>query len=159
MTNTITDTGRDGRHEALRERLVQALQDFVPDAAVHALAEATATWAETCIRVTYRETEVDEDAADAAAYDRVVARLAGGETELVPWQVHKRISAGESPVRVWREQRGLTQTELAARAGLNQGDISNIESGKRGAQFTTMVKIARALDIDLDDLAPPNDQD
>ena len=62
-----------------------------------------------------------EDAEDAAAVARFRARLAAGEEELVPAAVVDRLLAGESPVRVWREHRGLTQSGLARASGVQPG--------------------------------------
>ncbi len=95
----------------------------------------------------------DEDRADNALADAAERRLADGE-ETVPVDMAKRLLAGEHPVRVWREHRGLRVGELAARAGLTQPQVSYIETGKRKGTFETMVALARALDVDLDDLVP-----
>lgn len=48
-----------------------------------------------------------------------------------------------------REQRGLTQTELAARSGVDQADISRIERGSAFPNEKTLLRIAEALDADL----------
>jgi len=98
--------------------------------------------------------EAAEDAADIAAAIRAESRLAAGEDELIPWEMSKRLSAGESPVRVWREHRKLTVSALAQEAGLSQSYLSEIEAGKRDGTIRTIAAIARALRIDLDDLAP-----
>ena len=58
------------------------------------------------------------DAEDGAAVARFRARLAAGEEELVPAAVVDRLLAGESPVRVWREHRGITQSGLARASGV-----------------------------------------
>jgi hypothetical protein len=47
-------------------------------------------------------------------------RLAAGEEELIPSEMVMRMVAGDSPVRVWREHRGLTMAALAERAGIAQ---------------------------------------
>ena len=60
-----------------------------------------------------------------------MAAIARGDEELVPAAFAKRLIAGESRVRVWRELRGLTQTELAAESGVNRVQIANIESGAK----------------------------
>ncbi len=44
-----------------------------------------------------------------------------------------------------RKAAGLTQAELAARAGIRQETISRIETGKHSAGLKTMAKIDRAL--------------
>ena len=50
---------------------------------------------------------------DVMAYDAAKARLARGEDELVPLDLTERRLGGESPVKIWRESRGLTQEALA----------------------------------------------
>ncbi len=71
---------------------------------------------------------------------------------LLPHDFMRRLLAGENPVKVWREFRGLTQTQLAERADFGQSDISRIEGG-HNVRFSTMGAIAAALDISLDELA------
>ena len=94
-----------------------------------------------------------ENFADLRTYDRAMAAIARGDEELVPEAFAKRLIAGESPVRVWRELRGLTQTALAAASGVNRVQIANIESGAKSGSVATLRKLADALGIGLDDLA------
>lgn len=101
-----------------------------------------------------RLTEAAEQLADIAAYDEFKQRLAAGEEEMLPAEMVNRLVAGESPLRVWREHRGLSARELAERAGLSQAFVSQIETGKREGSLTSMSALARALGITLDDLAP-----
>lgn len=96
--------------------------------------------------------EAAEMADDIKAYDEAKRRLAAGEDELVPSEMVDRILAGESTVRVWREHRGLTAGALAAKAGIAQSYLSQIETGKREGTVSTMKKIAAALGVALDDL-------
>lgn len=98
-----------------------------------------------------------EDAADAAAADEAHRALAAGEDELVPLEMTERMVVGESPVKVWREHRGLSQGALAAAAGIGQSYLSMIESGRRDGPFKVMTAIARVLGVTLDDLAPASD--
>lgn len=51
-----------------------------------------------------------------------------------------------------RESKGLTQTELAALAGISRGSIARYESGKKGATVLTISKIAAILDVEETDL-------
>jgi|GEM_PF-87832 len=74
--------------------------------------------------------------------------------ELIDAEVVHRIAEGESPVRVWREYRGLKAIELAKSAGISAAYLSEIETGKKDGTFKTMTAIASVLDIRLDDLAP-----
>lgn len=60
---------------------------------------------------------VGDDLADLRAYDGAKAALAAGEEELVPAEFAKRLIAGESSLRVWREVRGLSQVGLGAVSG------------------------------------------
>ena len=84
--------------------------------------------------------------------------LAEGRDELIPSDIAKRLLlTDESPVKVWREFRGMTQAELAAKAGTAQDTISAIENGKSAGRFDTMIKLARALNLEVTDLARPRD--
>jgi transcriptional regulator with XRE-family HTH domain len=51
-----------------------------------------------------------------------------------------------------REERGLSQVKLAARADLNPATVNQIERGARNASAGTLRKLARALDVSLVDL-------
>jgi ribosome-binding protein aMBF1 (putative translation factor) len=82
----------------------------------------------------------------------VEARVGPGKDEYVPIEITKRLSAGEAPVRVWREHRGLSAGALASRAGLSAAYLSQIEAGKKPGSFEAMAKLARALGVDLEDL-------
>lgn len=48
-----------------------------------------------------------------------------------------------------REQRGMTQAQLAELSGINQADISRIERGATNPTAKTLQRIARALDSEL----------
>jgi transcriptional regulator with XRE-family HTH domain len=64
----------------------------------------------------------------------------------------KRIIAGESAVRVWREYRGMSGKELATKAGVSASLVSQIESGARKGSDGLLKKIADALNLTIDDL-------
>jgi DNA-binding XRE family transcriptional regulator len=51
-----------------------------------------------------------------------------------------------------REWRGMSKSELGRRAGVTYQTILNIESGRNKPSFDVMVKIAQALDVDLNRL-------
>jgi len=53
-------------------------------------------------------------------------------------------------VREARESAGLSQRELARRAGTTQAVISRIEMGSVGATLTTLQRIATSLGVDLE---------
>jgi transcriptional regulator with XRE-family HTH domain len=56
-------------------------------------------------------------------------------------------------VRRLREERGLTQEELASRAGTTFGTVSRVESAKSAPAWWTVRKIAEALGISMAELA------
>ena len=94
---------------------------------------------------------IAEDAEDVALYDAAQGR------RRIPGEIVFRISDGISPVRVWREHRGLSQAELARRAGYTQVYISQIENGKTAGSLKAHVALARVLEVDVDDLVPRPD--
>lgn len=96
--------------------------------------------------------EAAEDLADITAYDRVKAALASGEEELIPAEFVDRMIDGESPVRVYRDLRGLTQTALAKASGVNRVQIADIEARRSKGSIETMRKLADALRVTIDDL-------
>jgi len=101
--------------------------------------------------------ELAEEAEEIRAGNRAKAELAASEDELVPAGVVERLFSGKSPVAVWREYRGLTQERLAREAGVGKSYISQIESGKKTGSVTVLKRIARALQVDLDHLVPPEE--
>lgn len=56
-------------------------------------------------------------------------------------------------IRSIRLAQGLTQEELATRAGLTPGQLSRLETGRRATMLmTTARRIAGALGVRIDDL-------
>ncbi|AQS61794.1 hypothetical protein AGRHK599_LOCUS1203 [Rhizobium rhizogenes] len=108
---------------------------------------------ETLVVLPLSEYESLIDKADIASAEKVRADIASGRDELVPAAVVNRLLAGENPVKVWREHRGMSAKDLAAKAAISAPYVSEIESGKKDGSLSVMRKIADALDVDLDDLA------
>ena len=107
----------------------------------------------TITRAEYeRLREAAEDLADLQTYNRVKADLAAGREELVPSDAVKRMIDGESPVRVFRDLRGMTQTALAAASGVNRVQIADIEARRKTGSVETLRKLAEALRVMIDDL-------
>lgn len=92
-----------------------------------------------------------ENAIDIAAINEFKKKLATGEEELIPAEMANRITSGESPVKVWREYRGLTQDGLAEKSGISKAYLCQIETGKREGAIKTLRAIATALGLTLDD--------
>lgn len=99
-----------------------------------------------------RMAEALEDAEAGAIIDRFRQRLADGEEELIPADVVDRILAGENPMRVWREFRGIKVGELATATKLSQAYVSQLEAGKREGSLAAMKAIAAVLRVTVDDL-------
>lgn len=62
-------------------------------------------------------------------------------------------STGER-IKTLREQRNITQGELADLVGVHQSKISHCETGARGISLELAAKIADALGVAVDDLLP-----
>lgn len=77
---------------------------------------------------------------------------AAGEGDYMPVEMVSRMIAGESPVRVWRQHRGLRQQDLARAAGIGKSFLCQIEGGTKTGSLATMRALATALEVDLDDL-------
>jgi DNA-binding XRE family transcriptional regulator len=116
--------------------------------------------AETADTVTLRRSDYDamldalENAADLAAIRDVSARVAAGQDEYLPAVVIERLAAGEHPVRVWRERRGMTGRALAATAHVPASYLCEIEAGRKPGSFQAMAAIAVALRVEMEDLKP-----
>lgn len=86
------------------------------------------------------------------ALDMQAAAATRETREYLPAEMVDRLLAGESPVRIWREHRGLTLAALAERSGVGLSYISEIETGKKPGSVAAMRSLAVALGVDLDDL-------
>lgn len=51
-------------------------------------------------------------------------------------------------VRRWRKERGLSQEELAHRAGLHPTYVSGIETGYRNPTIKVIERVAKALKVE-----------
>lgn len=85
-----------------------------------------------------------EDAEDKADLERFERDDDGVR---FPAPVAHAIAEGASPVRAWREHRGLTLQALADAAGLSKPYLSQIEGGKRAGTAATLKKLGAALNV------------
>lgn len=51
-------------------------------------------------------------------------------------------------LRAARKKLGLTQEEVAQRSGVQAGEISRIEQGKRDPRVSTVEKLATAVEVE-----------
>jgi DNA-binding XRE family transcriptional regulator len=95
------------------------------------------------------------NAAEATGRRRVAAREDRTVTEIVPAEVARALAAGVTPLKAWREGRGLTQAVLAERAGLSRAYVAQLEAGAREPSLSALRRLAAALDLLADDLMAP----
>jgi len=101
---------------------------------------------------------IQEDMANLNSAADVLARITAGTEELIPSAVVDRLLAGDAPLTVWREHRGLSQAELARQSGVNGIQIIDIEAGRKTGSAATLKKLATALKVDMDDLFDAQEQ-
>lgn len=101
------------------------------------------------VTLTRAEYEALIDARDAALAlrDLAAGRLATlSEAELDAYL------AAATPLAFWRRHRGLTQAALAARAGISQAYLAQLERGRRTGDVRLHARLAHALGLRIDDL-------
>jgi HTH-type transcriptional regulator/antitoxin HipB len=70
----------------------------------------------------------------------------GMETSSGPYRIYTPESLGTA-IRHYRKEAGISQAELAARAGLNRTYLSNLESGKETEQVRRLLRVLRQLGV------------
>lgn len=95
-----------------------------------------------------------EDLVDALAARKVDAALAGNREELLSAEDTAALVAAPAPLAFWRKKRGKTQSQLAAEIGVSQNFLSDLERGKARGDVTLYAKLARSLDVQIEDLVP-----
>ena len=90
----------------------------------------------------------ESELTDEELYD--IAKADAGE--FFPADVAKRLVAGDHPIKVYRDYRGMTQADLAARADISPMYLSQIETGNRGGSTRVIAALAKALNVDAGDL-------
>jgi len=66
--------------------------------------------------------------------------------------VRLNIMEGMSLLRAWREYKKLTQAEVAARAGISQPALAQMERNKTNPGKDTLRKLAKALGVEVEQL-------
>ena len=103
-----------------------------------------------------RLAEAAEDRADVRAAEAAELRRAGGE-EYLPADMARRMIAGESPLRIWRQYRDMTLSTLGDRAGIKASYLSEMELGKKPGSPGVWRRLATALNVSVDDIMPDDD--
>jgi DNA-binding transcriptional regulator YiaG len=64
----------------------------------------------------------------------------------------QRLIDGESPVKVWREKRGLSQRGLAHAASVSSSYLAEIETGRKPGSAAALRQLAAVLQVPAEDL-------
>ena len=91
-----------------------------------------------------------EDIEDIQATDQAFIDDLEGKT--VPGEVVNSILDGMSPLRAWRQSRGLTLDSLAKRVGVSKSYLSQIENNRKSGSLKLFRQISAVLDVAVDDL-------
>jgi DNA-binding XRE family transcriptional regulator len=93
-----------------------------------------------------------EDLVDALVARKADAALASGREELLTAEETATLAATRAPLAFRRKKRGKTQSQLAAAVGVSQNFLSDLERGKAKWDVTLYAKLARCLDVSIEDL-------
>jgi DNA-binding XRE family transcriptional regulator len=97
-----------------------------------------------------------EDLIDARDHAIAMRDVAAGGGVLSAAEMADYLAA-PTPLAYWRKRSGRTQADLAARAGVSQPFLAQIEAGKRRGTVAVLARIAQALSVRIDDLVETKD--
>jgi DNA-binding XRE family transcriptional regulator len=133
-----------GKTAALRDYLGSMLSEGRMDETF----EDVRRWLSSIDGSAAHHSDDNDDDEDVAAYDAAKAR----DEESFPFEIADRLIGGENPIKVFRQYRGLTQKQLAAKAETSAAYLSQIETGRRSGSIKMLHRVADALDVGLEDL-------
>jgi len=84
--------------------------------------------------------------------DRAAIAAADSADAWLPEDAVRRLVAGESPLRVYRQARDMTQPQLAEALDVSQGFISGLENGTKKWTAQRLAAAAEVLDVSMEDL-------
>ena len=102
--------------------------------------------------------ELAEDAADAAFAEKALAEYRSGKGESLSSDEVREYLAEPTPLSFWRKRRRLTQAALSKQVGISQAYLAQIERGKRVGDIQLYRRLAGALRLEIEDIAPPVDE-
>jgi DNA-binding XRE family transcriptional regulator len=88
-------------------------------------------------------------------YDTFVklATQASDESDVtIPHAVVKANVRGDTMVKAWREYLGMTQEELALKAGISQPAVAKLEKPGSNPRRATLKKLADAMGLEVEQL-------
>lgn len=68
-----------------------------------------------------------------------------------PIAITRALTTSGEHFSTWRKLRGLTEMQLADRAGISRGTVRRLEGGSGGVSLENVLRVARALGV-LDEL-------
>jgi ribosome-binding protein aMBF1 (putative translation factor) len=98
-------------------------------------------------RLAELDREATEDAADAAVYVEAKAEWEAQGRPIFPPEVSALLLKNKSRLAAIRKWRGLSQEALAEKAEIQQGYLSDLETGRRSGAHATLERLANALDV------------
>jgi transcriptional regulator with XRE-family HTH domain len=75
------------------------------------------------------------------------------------WELEEAKAILAANIAILRHQRGLTQKQLAAAAGMRQPRVAELEHGASNPQLDTLVRVASALEVGVSDLVRKHEED
>lgn len=94
-----------------------------------------------------------EEDAENTMTARILKEAKAASAVAIPVSLWEAIEAAASPIGPLRQWRKLNQHDLAGKAGISQGYLSELETGKKIGDLATLRAIAAALGVGLDDVA------
>ena len=95
-----------------------------------------------------------QDLVDARDHATALRDVASGAMETLSEAELDEYLATPSTLAFWRKRRGLTQARLAGLVEISQGFLAQIETGKRVGEVGLYARLARALNVRMEDLVP-----
>ncbi|HET6605305.1 MAG TPA: helix-turn-helix transcriptional regulator [Rhodopila sp.] len=92
-----------------------------------------------------------QDLVDARDHAIAMREIAAGAPTLTDAELDEFL-ASPTATAFFRRRAGLTQVELAGRVGVSQAYLAQVETGARTGSVSLYVKLARTLDVRVEDL-------
>jgi DNA-binding XRE family transcriptional regulator len=86
-------------------------------------------------------------------HDFTLLKNGSSGSDLPPDILQKIAMAKDSPIKIIRKYRGMTQDDLANVCGLSRPYLTEIETGRKEGSIRSLKSIAKALNVPLERLA------
>lgn len=85
-------------------------------------------------------------------YDEYLKLLPDEDVTIPHEVVGLVVKKGMNLVKAWRAYLGMTQTEVAKKAGISQAALSQMEKSENKLRTATLKKLARVMDLPVEQL-------